>query len=230
MRPTVRRRIIWAALIGVVLIATAISLLIYADTFDLGEHAGRCATSQWWAYIGCAMAAHEDLAAGLFGGAGALFAAWLAWEAVQAQLGEERDRRRRQQVEAKAAAVTIITDVIKGAATLLKMFETALNADEPQQGKVDQTIEQLVEQIRLVVDSFMVRESARDLGARDRMLYLGIVGTLYAVGNFNARPMQVFDRKARLEIQRDTLTALYDDVLQFDAGLGDTFKQVKGHE
>jgi len=38
------------------------------------------------------MAAHEGLAAGLIGAAGALFAGWLAFDAVQEQIAQERDR------------------------------------------------------------------------------------------------------------------------------------------
>lgn len=45
-----------------------------------------------WQWAGCAMAAHEGLAAGLIGAAGALFAAWLAFDAVQEQIAQERDR------------------------------------------------------------------------------------------------------------------------------------------
>jgi hypothetical protein len=47
-------------------------------------------TAQWPKWIGCAMAAHESLAAGLVGAAGALFAAWLAYSAVQRQLAQQR--------------------------------------------------------------------------------------------------------------------------------------------
>ena len=50
--------------------------------------------SRWPKYIGCAAAAHEGLAGGLVGAAGALFAAWLAFDAIQEQLGQERERVR----------------------------------------------------------------------------------------------------------------------------------------
>jgi hypothetical protein len=60
-----------------------------------GLNAGRCfasiAKSQFPKWVGCAMAAHENLAGGLIGSAGALLAAWIAWHAVMAQM--ESDRR-----------------------------------------------------------------------------------------------------------------------------------------
>jgi hypothetical protein len=43
------------------------------------------------------MSAHENLAGGLLGGAGVLWAAWLAFQAVQEQIGEERERENRLQ-------------------------------------------------------------------------------------------------------------------------------------
>jgi hypothetical protein len=45
-----------------------------------------------WAWLGCAMAAHENLAGGLIGGGGALFAAWLAGSVVREQIQDERRR------------------------------------------------------------------------------------------------------------------------------------------
>src|SRR5262249_20471907 len=41
-------------------------------------------------WFGCVLQDHESLAAGLIGAAGALFAAWIAWTAVQRQLEEQQ--------------------------------------------------------------------------------------------------------------------------------------------
>jgi hypothetical protein len=43
-------------------------------------------------WLGCAMATHENLAGGLIGAAGALFAAWLAWQAVMRQINAVADQ------------------------------------------------------------------------------------------------------------------------------------------
>jgi hypothetical protein len=48
-----------------------------------------------WAFpkwFGCVLSAHEGLAGGLIGAAGALVAAWIAWSAVQQQINAERER------------------------------------------------------------------------------------------------------------------------------------------
>jgi hypothetical protein len=85
-------RILWALVVGAVLVGVAISALWLADAYE-SEATKYCSVRltrlQW---LGCAMAAHEDLAAGLIGAAGALFAGWLAFQAVQEQMRQERER------------------------------------------------------------------------------------------------------------------------------------------
>jgi hypothetical protein len=71
-------------------------LVIGLPLFVIGVLAGAQAGSGGkcvWAFpkwIGCAMTAHENLAGGLIGTAGALFAGWLAWSAVREQIEMER--------------------------------------------------------------------------------------------------------------------------------------------
>jgi hypothetical protein len=97
MRPVTRRRLCWALLVGVGLTVLTVVILAFVDATAM-EDAKRCAPSiwqsQWPKYIGCAAAAHEGLAGGLVGAAGALFAAWLAFDAIQEQFGQERERVR----------------------------------------------------------------------------------------------------------------------------------------
>jgi hypothetical protein len=46
-------------------------------------------------WFGCVLHDHESLAAGLIGAAAALFAAWIAWTAVQHQLAEQQRQAKR---------------------------------------------------------------------------------------------------------------------------------------
>ena len=93
----VKNRFAWAAVIGVALISAAVGALWLADTYA-SDAATYCSTTLWpWQWLGCAMAAHEGLAAGLIGAAGALFAGWLAFDAVQEQIAQERDREARME-------------------------------------------------------------------------------------------------------------------------------------
>ena len=61
---------------AIILLVVGLALfLAQVGTTDSGKS---CASVALWAWVGCAMAAHENLAGGLIGGGGALFAAWLA--------------------------------------------------------------------------------------------------------------------------------------------------------
>jgi hypothetical protein len=91
----IRNRIFWAIGVGVALIAIAIELLSVADRYA-SDASTYCSVNLWlWQWLGCAMAAHEGLAAGLIGAAGALFAGWLAFTAVQEQMRQEQSRELR---------------------------------------------------------------------------------------------------------------------------------------
>jgi hypothetical protein len=72
-------------------------------------------SAQWPKWIGCAMAVHDSLAAGLIGAGGALFAAWLAYAAVQQQFAHQEVERARLQAEAKEAAVLSLTQIVHAA-------------------------------------------------------------------------------------------------------------------
>ncbi len=76
-----------------------------------------------------------------------------------------------------------------------------------------------------MLDSFAVREGVRDLGARDRALYLKIVSNLASVVNLNAHPLQNFHRKEKLELEKKVLIEVQDDVRKFDAKLNHFFTQ-----
>lgn len=93
IRTTISRTL-WAIFVALVLISAAGGLLWLADTYA-GNAANHCSTNGILQWIGCAIAAHEGLAAGLIGAAGALFAGWLAFQAVQEQMKQERNREMR---------------------------------------------------------------------------------------------------------------------------------------
>jgi hypothetical protein len=67
-----------------------IGLLAFAETYGHVNGDGRCfdtiCGAQFPKWVGCVIAAHEGLAAGLIGFAGAIIAAWLAYSGVQDQL------------------------------------------------------------------------------------------------------------------------------------------------
>ena len=232
-----------ATVIGLGLIAVVMFILGFVDATAMIEESKRCAPTiwqvQWPKYTGCTMAAHEGLAAGLIGGAGALFAAWLAFTAVMKQIAEERnarerqkadeeENRRRQQAEAKEAAVVCIAPAIHAAAVALAAIEvaTAINAvvDQP----ADRAIVTEAAHIRSGIDFFTVRESIRDLNVDDKLIYLTILGTLSTFLEITVHPSLMATRHGRLHAQRRALMNLHTYLRAFDAELADVYGRDSG--
>jgi hypothetical protein len=92
------RRWISGIVLCCVMIASSIAVLAFVTSWDI-EHAGKCFAdithSQFPKWLGCAMALHESLAAGLLAAIGALFGAWLAFNAVQDQIGMAKQNERK---------------------------------------------------------------------------------------------------------------------------------------
>jgi hypothetical protein len=83
------------------------------------------AGAQWPKWVGCAMAAHENLAGGLIGLGGALFAAWLAYSGAQLQLrnlNEEARKTARLRAEERFNESAAEIDALKLAKGYLNAF------------------------------------------------------------------------------------------------------------
>jgi hypothetical protein len=174
------------------------------------------------------MAAHEGLAGGLLAGAGALWAAWLAFQAVQEQLGEERELRRTQQREAKEATVICIAQPVHAAAAALSAIGTALRAKPNEWEDADKFVDLGVTFTRATLESFTVREGIQGLDVDDKALYLAIVATLAAFVNVSTNPSPTMLRQQRLENHRDLLMKLHRYLRPFDSELADVFVRDSG--
>lgn len=227
-RPATRRRIAWALVILSILVVLVIGILSFADVNTLpGKE--RCVDifrhTKWPMYIGCAMTAHEDLAGGVLAAAGALFAAWLAFDAVQEQLFEERERRRQQQADAKQTAVICITQPVHAAAATLFAIDRAIAEKHlARRALTDEVVRRGIIQLGATLKSFAVSEAYRDLGLDDRILYLAIIGTLTTFTNIASEEPSSFDRREnRLQNHRATLLNLHTYLADFDEELATVY-------
>jgi hypothetical protein len=102
-RQALSHRLVEGICIAAALIVVITASLAFAHTWAQIADGTRCFptiwTSQFPKWLGCTMAAHENLAGGLIGGGGALFAAWYAGSVVREQILD--DRRRAQEVRAR---------------------------------------------------------------------------------------------------------------------------------
>jgi hypothetical protein len=71
-------------------------------------------------WFGCVLDNHDSLAAGLIGAAGALFAAWIAWTAVQRQINADRERATADRAIAEQLLSTELTDYAEALAAALR--------------------------------------------------------------------------------------------------------------
>ena len=222
------RRLRWALAIGIVLITIVVGTLSFTHSYAITDEGKRCAPSfgksKWPMWFGCVMAAQEGLAAGLIGGAGALFAAWLAYDAIQEQLSEERERRLRRQAEAKETAVGCIAQPIYAAATALFAIDNALRSSgRPNEANSDELVDLGVTYVQTTLDTFTVREIFRDLGHDDRQIYLVIVSTLSTFVSTSTHRSPVLNRAGRLQAQRRTLMNIHTFLRAFDAELAEVY-------
>jgi hypothetical protein len=235
----------------VALLGLAVLALAFAHAWDsilLGSAPrAKCfetfGTAQWPKWIGCAMAAHESLAAGLIGLWAAIFAAWVAYSGIQMQIEENRrtieenrrniqmqieeDRRKTaiSEIGAKAAAVTAITQAIHAAAATLYSVTQAQKAQDQQHIELwDGSIERGVSYIEECLNNFTVREAVRDLGIADRVIYMQIVAMLGSFVTINKRPSEHLDRDTRLKNRSDTLMKLRKYLHEFDLDLAAVYE------
>jgi hypothetical protein len=215
----------WQIVLFAGLLGLAVLALAFAHAWD--PNAGSRAkcfetfwTAKWPQWIGCAIAAHESLAAGLIGLWAAIFAGWLAYSGIQMQIYEERRKTAIRQIEAKPAAVTAITQAIHAAAGTLLTVIQAQKAQDPRLfSEWDVLIDRGVSFIEDCLDNFTVREAVRDLGIVDRVIYVQIVGTLASFVTINRRPSEHLDRKTRLQNRYNALMNLREYLQKFDSDL-----------
>jgi hypothetical protein len=235
IRPAIRRRICWGTGIGIFLLAVVILLLTFADAYAPTDEAAKtCAPgfgqSKWPMYLGCAMALHEGLAAGLLGGAGAIWAAWLAFQAIQEQIEEERSVRKneqiekdellkRQQAEAKEAAVMCITPTIHAAGSTLRVIDGALKKPSIADDEADRLVALGAEYVKSQLKSFTVGEALNGLGLDDRLIYLAMIGSLSTFVSVSTNPSPHLNRRDRLNTQRRELMNMHTYLKGFDARL-----------
>jgi hypothetical protein len=176
------------------------------------------------------MATHENLAAGLIGAGGALFAAWLAYSAVQQQLVRQDYERERLQKEAKVAAVMALTQSVHAAASTLSVIRKALQYEELMLIAAHfDDIDFGMKQLAMALDHWSLREVARDLPEADRAAYLMTVLTLGSIANIaSQKKSPQGDATLRLQEQKRALESAHTYLYAFDADLAEVYEREGG--
>jgi hypothetical protein len=115
---SIARRVVTALRRAAPLVLLILLLMLFVYLV-LGLAQAGSGSSCRWAFpkwFGCVLTAHEALAAGLIGAAGALVAAWVAWSAIQRQINADRERMLADRIEAERLLTEELTDYAEGMA------------------------------------------------------------------------------------------------------------------
>jgi hypothetical protein len=236
-------RLLFGIITATSLIVLVVALLGFADAWSI-QPGTRCfeafATSQFPKWIGCTMAAHEGLAGGLIGAAGALFAAWLAFSGIQRQISEERLHRERTYEEAKEVASVVLAQPVHAAAATLCAINKSLAAEGMYTALADDDVQLAIRFLDGALNNFSVREVVRELRAEERMVYVAICATLATLVDISKAPGRKLGRQVDLMKQQKALMNVrvylrafsteLADVYDRDAGLSPEFATVSAVE
>jgi hypothetical protein len=107
---------------GVLIVVGSIlaSVIVLASALAWGPHHCKIAFPM---VIGCAVGNYENLSGGLFAAGAALFAGWLAWSAVQVQVGAEERRAYADRLEIESVLRDEIDKLAEVLASIWKILE-----------------------------------------------------------------------------------------------------------
>jgi hypothetical protein len=174
--------------------------------------------------------------AGNFGaGIMTLIAAIIAWFAVQAQIGAQRDieaqkaaeeegRRHQRQQEAKTIAIVAITQCVHAASGAMFAVRNAIKAvSVADQQRWDTATTRAIEQVGQTLAHFSLQEISSELSVNDRLSFLMVITQLASVVNIHQRPPEILMREARLHVLRAQLEGIRQYLMIFDSDLDQVF-------
>jgi hypothetical protein len=182
-------------------------------------------------------------------GAMTLFAATLAWFAVQRQIKSQEDaevratersaeQRTIEMAEAKYAATIVLTHTVHAAAAVLNVTLQFIEASqEPQTlgiqeygnprktNAVRPKLDAAMAQLKATMSHFAVTEAWKDLGVEDKGNYLVVTSTLHTVMNIYDNPPPTLGYLGVIINQRDALTKFAIYLRAFDPELADVYER-----
>jgi hypothetical protein len=163
---------------GLSLLALVFALLAGAEFAMIPTSNGYCEL-KFPKWLGCVVANHENLAGGLIGAAGTLFAGWLAWTAVQTQMTDARERAQADRIEVEELLSFDVDNIAETLGAIWKVLEAI---DDEQTTEVNETRLLAVKTgLSFVTENSWI-ETAKSmvevLGWNRRRLYAGLLNSL----------------------------------------------------
>jgi hypothetical protein len=142
--------------------------------------------------IGCAFGSYESLAGGLFAANAALFAGWLAWSAVQVQIGAEERRAAADRVEIENVLQGDLDDMAEALSSVWKILAKLDRSDDLPAETLTIRLEGVIYGIgKITKDISTIRTMITALGWKRRRAYERLLEGLERLAQF--RDVNHFD-------------------------------------
>lgn len=124
-----------AVLLAAILLAVIFLVLASADAGMVATVGAERCPLKFSKWFGCVLAAHENLSGGLIGAAGALFAAWLAWQAIMNQISQaeklSESRRQREEIATRTVLPLALSDLSRYARESIQLLSKYVYGERP---------------------------------------------------------------------------------------------------
>jgi len=173
------------SVVFILLLAVVVLLLGFAHAYSLDtQTTEKCFTSfakaQWPKWIGCAMSKHENLAGGLFGFGGALYAAWVTAQGISRQMHMELVKREEDKIEKELPGLSSALEWVNQVRSYLKEASGQLRKiqeiiDKHSRHTLDDTVKLLESDVLTSTPDRWRRAIASDLMQMRNVIPRGLV-------------------------------------------------------
>ena len=170
------------------LVVLIFGLLLFVYSILALAQAGGGSSCRWvfTKWLGCILSNRESLAGALFGAAGALVAAWIAWTAVQLQINAERERMMADRKENEQLLVHDLTDYATGMAAAWRLLGALPDgADQESTRRVREATAYMAERVSRPEPIATYRAMAETLGWERRRSYNAVLSGLEKLKPFS---------------------------------------------
>jgi len=172
-------------------IAAGLSLLAFVFAILAGAEFAMIPTSNGYCelkfpkWMGCVVANHENLAGGLIGAAGTLFAGWLAWTAVQTQMTDARERAQADRIEVEELLSFDVDNIAEALGAIWKVLEAIYDEQAPEDNQ--KRLQAVKNGLSYVTENSWIETTKAMvdvLGWNRRRLYAGLLNSLIELQAF----------------------------------------------
>ncbi|HRF09256.1 MAG TPA: hypothetical protein PL193_11530 [Xanthobacteraceae bacterium] len=208
-----------ATMMAVILTTSTLLILWVAD---YGKQ-NPCILFYDLSHISCLLRSQADLAGGVIGSAGTIFAGYLAWLSVKQSGHEIAATARKAQADAKEVAVFAVYELLTLVLTVDVMSEAGLSTPHDSvAARIKANIQRLIEANSPFQRLEILQELARELSAEDRLMLWQTIMTARHLFSFcDKPPLEILNTKF-FTFARERVEAVKKNASRFDKNAVET--------